>query len=421
MFLLAVLVSALVAVPASATDRGSGPEPASVTGPPLLNQPVFNDPTVTVAGGGPSVEQSAIMDQLIRLIRAVPGDGWIHFAMHEFAPGDRSSEVVDALIEAHDRGVGVQVILDGQEDGNNNAVFALLAAELGSVELARSWVITCDEPLLPDTRGCIARNYLHSKFALFSSVVIDGTEHSNVVFQTSSNLDDWYLYNSYNDSYTFTDAAVYQDYLTYFGDLRVGRNQPVNPGYYWSSATGTRHRGIFLPREQSSGDTIVSILRLVECSYTDADGVTRQTDIRMVLTAFNQHRADIARELLRLRGENCWIDIVHLEDAKEPPSSVDTAIRTILGMPASNGKLIQMTPCRFQVPTNSLWVVPHTKVMMVDGFYDDDIVPRVYTGSANFVHQENSDDSFVRIMDRGIHTQYLTWFYKIRSACQSNG
>lgn len=31
--------------------------------------------------------------------------------------------------------------------------------------------------------------------------------------------------------------------------------------------------------------------------------------------------------------------------------------------------------------------------MMLDGYYHDDIVPRVYTGSANVYTMENSDDS----------------------------
>ncbi|MEV4084220.1 hypothetical protein ACGFJC_23945 [Nonomuraea fuscirosea] len=62
--------------------------------------------------------------------------------------------------------------------------------------------------------------------------------------------------------------------------------------------------------------------------------------------------------------------------------------------------------------------MPHTKLMMIDGVYDGGITPRVYTGSANFTTLENADDSLLRISGRDVHSQYLSWFYQIRSACR---
>jgi phosphatidylserine/phosphatidylglycerophosphate/cardiolipin synthase-like enzyme len=393
---------------------GAHPASADVTGPPVLNAPVFNDPTAdSGVPGSPSPRQSAGMDQLIRLINAVPAGGEIRFVTHEFSPGDRSTEVADRLIAAHQRGVRVKVILDSLEEGQNDAITAALRAVLGSSESAGSWVIRCEYPdESAVNRGCIGRNYLHSKFALFSGVVVNGVTHADVVFQTSSNLNDWYLYNSFNDAYTFTDTAVYNAFRTYFADLQAGRRKAVDPGYYWTSPTGGAHRATFMPRRATDPDPIVSILKLIKCSYVDTGGVTRQTDIRLALTAFNKHRVAIADELLRLRGENCWIDIVYYENSSR---TVDDTIRQVLARTASNGKKIKVTPCRFRVGTRD--VVTHNKVMMTDGFYDDDITPRVYTGSANFTHMENADDAFVRIMGRGVHDAYLDWFYGLRTAC----
>ncbi|TDD24880.1 hypothetical protein E1294_04105 [Nonomuraea diastatica] len=407
------LAAALLATGHPATAE----ETTAVTGPPVLNAPVFNDPTAdSGVPGTPSAAQSAVMDQLIRLIQAVRPGGDIRFVMHQFSTGQRSSEVAGALVAAHDRGVRVKVILDSREDTSNDAVHARLAAVLGTSESAASWVVGCEYPdPAAGNRGCIARNYQHNKFALFSNVLVDGTVHAKVGFQTSSNLSDWYLYNSYNDAYTFTDATVYDGYLKYFDDLRAGRRVDVNPGYFWATPTGTPIKAHFFPRAKASGDPVVNILRLVECSYKDTDGVTRQTDIRLSLTAFNKNRKAIADELLRLRGENCWIDIVFYENASGDTKNVDGDIRVILAKRASNGKYMQVTPCRFTVGSRS--VVPHTKLMMLDGFYDDDITPRVYTGSANFSHLENADDAWLRIAGRDLHDQYLSWFYGIRKAC----
>ncbi|MEW9547379.1 phospholipase D-like domain-containing protein [Nonomuraea sp. NPDC050783] len=384
---------------------------AAVTGPPVMNAPVFNDPTAdSGAAHSPSARQSAVMDQLIRLIKAVPAGGEIRFAMHQFVPGDRSSEVASELVAAHGRGVDVQVILDSQDDGRNDAVFGRLSTALGTDETAGSWAVRCEYPDESADRGCIARNYLHAKFAAFSSVVAGGVTYSKVVFQTSSNLSDWYLYNSYNDAFTLRDAVVYDGYVTYFKDLRARRMQPVDPDYFWTTPTGSTYQGHFFPRSSSSGDPIVNVLKQVKCSYKDAGGVTRQSDIRLALTAFNSSRREIADELLRLRGENCWIDVVFYDG-----DGVTSAIRERLAAKASNGKSIQVTPCRFAVGDRS--VVTHTKIMMIDGSYGDDITPRVYTGSANFTTLENSDDSMLRIAGRDVHSAYLSWFYNLRGAC----
>jgi phosphatidylserine/phosphatidylglycerophosphate/cardiolipin synthase-like enzyme len=430
--MLTILVLALMAVllaggrqPARAESNAA----AEVTGPPLLNGPVFNDPLVSSGTQGvPSPQQSAVMDQLIRLIKATQPGGEINLAMHEFKPGQRSSDVVFALIDAHNRGVKVKVILDGQEDGDNDVVFLDLSRYLYTDESADSWVVNCEYPDPGQiARGCIAKNYLHSKFAVFSKVRVDGVDHPAVVFQTSSNLSDWYLYNSYNDAYTFTvtpgtpDAAAYDGYRKYFRDLQLNRHGSVNPGYFWATPEGTKHRALFYPRERESGDPVYNILDLVKCSYQDADGVRRQTDVRMALTGFQKSREAIARKLLELRGQGCWIDIVFLEQPDSVPvqdRQIDGTIRSILNSHSGNPDYpyIQTTPCRIPAAgTNG--VVPHTKLMMLDGFYHDDIVPRVYTGSANFYTMENSDDSTLRIMGRDTHSEYLSWFYKLRRAC----
>lgn len=383
----------------------AGAAAADVTGPPVVNAPVFNDPVAdSGTPGTPSAQQSAVMDQLIRLIRAARAGGEIRFVMFEFTEGQRSTEVADALIAAHGRGVKVKVILNGSD--KNAPVAARLRSALGGSESAASYVVSC-----PAGRGCIARNYLHSKFATFSGIEAGGVTHDKVVFVTSSNLTDWYLYNSYNDAYTFTDATVYDGYHRYFDDLRTGRNRAPDPGYFWATPTGSKHKALFLPRAKNSGDHIANVLKLVECGYRDTDGVKRQTDVRLALTAFNQHRKAIAQELVRLRGKGCWVDVVYYQN------NMDDTIRAELARTASNGLRIQVTPCRFTAGDRS--VVPHTKLMMTDGFYDDDITPRVYTGSANFTHLENADDSIVRISGRDVHDQYLSYFYKIRDTCRA--
>lgn len=374
---------------------------------PVIDGPVFNDPTA-LAADGPSARQAAVMDQLIGLIQATPAGERINFVMFEFAEGDRSTDVLNALLDAHSRGVHVQVVLDS----SSKDVLAKLKAAFDAGTDRDSWAVAC-----PAGRGCIGRNYLHSKFALFSKLVVDGQEHRDVVFQTSSNLTDWYLYNAYNDAFTFTDANVYADYLKYFGDLRAMK---LNPDYFWTSQTGSTYRALFYPRRSTEAkDPIANTLKLVKCSYQDEGGVTRQTDIRLVMTKFNKNRPAVAKQLRALRDQGCWVDLVYPADNEDGVQSVDK--ETLATLKGSGGQQpVQVTPCRFD-PGNGEKVTIHNKVMMIDGAYDDDIVPRVYTGSANFTHLENSDDSTVRVMGRATHTTYLSWFHNVRDTCKAGG
>ncbi|WP_147450926.1 phospholipase D-like domain-containing protein [Streptomyces hoynatensis] len=415
----------LTAGPAQAASRAAEPDPApgaaqaaagqtrltAAGAQVVLDGPVFNDPAAGPASGAATAAQRAVFDQLIGLIDAVPSGERIRLAMFEWVAGASGApqQVAERLIAAHDRGVDVQLVLN--TSAKNQPMRDLLDAALGHDESAASWVVGCGD-YASSARGCLARNYSHEKFALFSRVAwADGTSTQNVVWQSSSNLTDWYVFTSYNDAYTLADAAIHQAYQTHFGDLQAGRRSAVDPDYFWATPSGSTYKALFYPRALGTGDPVVNVLRGIECSYQDG-GSTHQTDIRLVISSFTGNRQAIADELLRLRGENCWIDVVYAAQG------IESDVLSTLRRTASNGKEIQLTPCTHDVAAGHE-VRPHAKVMLTDGFYDDDLVPRVYTGSANFTHLENSDDSQLRIMGRQVHDAYLSWFYDLRAACQA--
>ena len=373
---------------------------------PVLDGPVFNDPAALSGGSGPSARQAAVMNQLIRLTERVPSGGEIEFVMFEFADGDRSTAVLDALLAAHRRGVHVKVILDSSSPG----ALSRFRRAFDAAGDRESWAVAC-----PAGRGCVGRGYLHSKFALFSSVVTGGEEHRNVVFQTSSNLNDWYLYNSFNDSYTVADARAYADYRRYFADLRAMK---PNPGYHWSGPSGARYRGMFYPGRQSPAhDPVVGDLRRVQCRYTDSGGATRHSAVRIALTAFTKHRVAVARQLRALRDQGCSVDIVYPgpSGGASAGHTIDPEIVKVLN-PGGTRRAVGLTPCRFD-PGNGRKISTHTKVMMIDGSYYGSLTPRVWTGSANFTHLENADDSTLRVTGRAAHNAYRAWFWKLRAAC----
>ncbi|MCL8011183.1 phosphatidylserine/phosphatidylglycerophosphate/cardiolipin synthase family protein [Streptomyces sp. AS02] len=397
-----------------------GATPAAALTKPVINGPVFNDPLGTAA------QQKAIFTQLVRLIDATPAGAQIRGSVYEFL----DQEVANALIAAHTRGVNVRLVVDdstyvgpGGAEFDNPA-YRSLRAVLGTSTAARSWIVVCDDRFedadgVDDVqRGCLAvappvPAYNHNKFFVFSRIgpFDDGTSYSGVVFQTSSNLTDWYKVESFNDAVTFTNSTVYNAYVSYHEQQRLGRTLARgNNNAYFSTPTGSAYRGFFYPRGDASyynpaTDTVVGALNEISCAYTGADGLRHQTDIRIVTHSFFGSRRQVADKLAQLRGQGCWIDIVYADS--------DSAITSRL-----NAAGIQHRRCR--IPNGpGIDVRPHNKQILIDGDYNGDITPRVYTGSANLTGSSlrSADEAIVRITSAAYHARYLSAFYRIRSAC----
>ncbi|MFE9020177.1 phosphatidylserine/phosphatidylglycerophosphate/cardiolipin synthase family protein [Streptomyces sp. NPDC007808] len=397
-----------------------GATPAAALTKPVVNGPVFNDPLGTAA------QRKAIFTQLVRLIDATPAGARIRGAMHEFA----DQEVATALIAAHGRGVDVRLVLDDSTyvgpDGTEfgNVPYRTLRAALGTDTAARSWVVVCDDRFedadgVDDVqRGCLAvapprPAYNHNKFFVFSRIgpFDDGTSYSRVVFQTSSNLSDWYKVESFNDAVTFTDRRVYDAYVSYHDRLRRGRTLAGGDNdAYFSTPTGSTYRGFFFPRGDTSynnpaTDTVVNILDEVGCTYTGADGLSRRTGIRILTHSFFGSRRQVADKLAQLRGRGCWIDVVYADSDSAITSRLDAAG-------------IRHRRCR--IPNGpGIDVRPHNKQILLNGDYNGSTTWRVYTGSANLTGSSlrSADEAIVRITSASYHARYLSAFQRIRSAC----
>lgn len=399
----------------------AGATPAAALTKPVVNGPVFNDPLGTAA------QRKAIFTQLVRLIEGTPTGATIRGSIYEF----NDQEVADALLAAHRRGVNVRIIVDDSTyvDGAGgpeytNVPYRTLRAGLGTDDAARSWIVVCDDRFedadgVDDVqRGCLAVTpprpaYNHNKFFTFSRIgpFDDGTSYTRVVFQTSSNLTDWYKVESFNDAVTFTDSTVYNAYASYHEQQRRGRTLVRgNNNAYFSTPTGSTYRGYFFPRGDPSynnpaTDTVVNALNEVSCAYTGTDGLRHQTDIRVVTHSFLGSRRQVADKLAQLRGRGCWIDVIYTESDSVITSRLDAAGIQHRGCSIPNGPGID--------------VRPHNKQILLDGDYNGDTTPRVYTGSANLTGSSlrSADEALVRITSASYHSRYLSTFYRIRSAC----
>lgn len=407
--LIAAVCATAVSVPAIAQAAEADP---------VIDHAVFNDPQGTVA------EQYAIFIQFGRLIDRTPAGETIamsFFGLDKVTDADSpdTPDLTAKLIAAHERGVKVRIISDNGNVGND--AWTKLSAALGSDDSAGSWIVHCTDrfPDGPD-RGCIGTRvkqwsngplyaYNHNKFATFSKVSMnDGSTVSDVVFTGSSNIGAWDAVTAYNNMFTFADSPGYAAFAKYFEDLRAARyTEAGDNDYYTDTGNASPYRMFFFPRHERAGqpfedpgsDTVYNTLKSVDpsCRYQEPDGSWHQTDVRVAMLAFN--RPAIAQKLAELKDNGCWVDVVY-----------DSANAAVLDALAG----VQTTKCG-----NGLRL--HSKYMLIDGAYDDDITPRVYTGSHNYAWSalRQSDETLVRIAGRDIHTEYLNNFWKVRDACKA--
>ncbi|KAJ6437227.1 PLD-like domain-containing protein [Purpureocillium lavendulum] len=402
--LLQTLAAAVLAAPALAAD-------------PLLGKPVFNNPA------GTETQQYAIFQQLARVIDHVPAGetialSWFGFDA-SYTDTDTRPNIADRLVRAKKRGVQVRVVLDNNKLKNSKAYpYKTLAPVLGTDDAAKSFIVLC-----PDKKGCIAKRkiyadttaYNHNKFLIASRIVLDsGKNVSDVVFQSSSNLGTWDADTAWNNAITWSETSSYKNYQRYFNDLRVNHDGKGVENYYWIGKSADKYKTHFFPRKETNGDlnqastdTIVSALNAVKCSYKDSKGNTHQTDVRVVMWAFT--RVAVANKLAALVRAGCWVDVVYT--AGNDNESVVKALKN------TGGKKIGVTRC--SVPYKGRKLRPHSKIMLIDGAYDDDQVPRIFMGSHNYAMSalRNADESLVRIRDGAVHAEYLHNFYAVRDTC----
>ncbi|GIF05860.1 phospholipase D-like domain-containing protein [Actinoplanes siamensis] len=408
------------------------PSPAIAAEPdPAIGSAVFNNPSGSVSA------QYAIFQQIARIIDRVPAGETIRMSWLDFTlPGAvgqadtaETPDLVERLKAAHQRGVNVQIILNysSYDDAAGNRFYpgVALTAELGSNTSAPSFLMFCR-----DNAGCIAKRsvydvlaYNHNKFLLASKVVLNsGAAVSNVTFQSSGNLTKWDADTAYNNSITWSEASSYTNYVNYFADLKkYGPSATGVDNYYKTGSTNDVYKTHFFPRMETDGnpgqtstDTMISVLNSVTCSYKGtSDGLTHQTDIRVVIWGFT--RTEVAKKLAALAKAGCWVDVVYAAGPSSNPYAYTS--ENVVNALKAGGANVGLHSCAVAYDGRTL--KPHSKYLLIDGQYDDDQIPRVFTGSANlaFSSLRNADETIVRVRSAALHAQYLSNFYKVRDTC----
>ncbi|MGZ8742602.1 MAG: phospholipase D-like domain-containing protein [Nocardioides sp.] len=292
-------------------------------------------------------------------------------------------DVTDALIEAHRRGVHVQVLLN---DNWTSYQTKRLRRVLGTNIEKRSFLRIC----VNSCRG--KRGNLHSKFYLFTHA---GQAH-NIVMFGSVNLTGYGAKTQWNDLYSTADRKVLHNF---FRDVfnQMAKDRPVKRPFI-SKQIGDFTINVY-PRYDTteSDDPIMRRLDGVRCKdYANGAGIRGRTMLRINMYGWNGTRGVyLARKVADLSRKGCDVRVLQ--------SNAGGKVVQIL---ARNGVLIK-TPDADRNRNGKVDVFTHDKYMILGGRIRTKSGWHVWTGSQNWSDRSlNGDEITVHIHRRGIFWDY---------------
>lgn len=382
--LLGALAASLVltAVPSAAPAGTVAQSDTPLPGTPTTGV-TFNDPSSRW-------HHRDILDKVVRAIRATPAGEQIHIVVWNL----EDKRVVDALLDAQQRGVTVQAIMSTQVNDN----WLRLVDGLNVVPDDDSFAYNC-------SRACrSSAGITHVKIFLFSQA----GSASKVSMFGSTNLTSAAGARQWNDMITTTQGDLYDYWLQKFAEFAADKAL-ANP--YQVRSFGPFRSTLFpaTPREP-----VLNELNRVRCHGATGgtgNGAGR-TEVRVAISGwFDAYGSHIAERLRELWDHGC-----------------DVKITTTLAGRGVN-RLMHRRTGRGPVPMREVTVdrdadgIPerylHLKVLAVSGVYAGDTSASVvFTGSPNWsARAQDSDEVWVRVLGRASLTrQYqrrVDWLYTL--------
>jgi phosphatidylserine/phosphatidylglycerophosphate/cardiolipin synthase-like enzyme len=321
-----------------------------------------------------------ILNRVVQSVRNTAKGEYIRVAVWNY--DDRA--VTDALIDAHRRGVHVQVVVANTV---SNANWRRTSAALNDSRRDQSFAVRC-------RGGCRSRSILHAKFVLISRV----REARTISMVGSFNLTKPAGFRQWNDMVTLRDPEFYDSLVDTFNEYADDR--PLRRPY----------RVIDLGKQKitlwpSIGrNTILEELQRVRCQIPASAAVNgqRRTRIRIAIAGwFDAYGTDIARRLRVLWNSGCDVKIITTLAGR----GVNRTLRSGGGRGPVPIRQVAIDNNGDRVPERYL----HMKALAIKGFFDGDPAANVLvTGSPNWsARAQRSDEIVFRFLDvPGLVRQY---------------
>ena len=356
--------------------------------------PFFNDPRRKKG-------HFRIERKVIETIRHARPGSTIKIAVYSF---DRMP-VANALVDAHKRGVRVQMLLN---DHQYTKAMRVVRKRIGAKRSAKSFIYRC-------TSGCRAKqnsvNNMHSKFYLFSRA----GKSEDVVAVGSANLMLNAAIHQWNDLYfTSGDHELFRQYARLFDDMAVDYDTRQPSRYFCGTPTTgvcnesvDKHTVQVFPRPSGPrNDVVLDTLSKVQCLTPDGSGGQVRTRLALSMHTMRGRRGDYLAAAIRNKwAEGCKVRVMY--------GLIGYHTKRVLGAPTKRGRIpLRSTGLDYNTEDNYdlnkdgkddliLNFYSHQKYLTIQGTYDG--VPgteMLVTGSANWASLSPANDE-VRMTIRG--------------------
>lgn len=324
-----------------------------------------------------------ILNHLVRLIDDTDKGESIDIAIHSIT----ANPVAKAIINAHEKGVKVRVVHNGEDFESGDDSPKKLKNALGS---AHRW---CGDVATGGGRGggkggggCISSHdssLMHSKLVLFSKTKDStGAPRENVVWFGSANMTWATGAKSYNNTTTvYGDKTLYTRFRTkYFERLWLGHPLPRNDlfdqdsgrGYFTSAASGIT---VFASPEQDSDLVLARLKRIAPDDECEID---------IAQSMIFDSRMEVVNEVVRLKKAGCKVRVT-ANNLQDQPKAAFAAAK----IPVKKNRT-------------------HDKIFLVDAKVGDKRQKLVFTGSHNWTQSANSvnDELLVKIANPAVYSSF---------------
>lgn len=312
-----------------------------------------------------------------------------------------------ALINAHDRGVSVRVLMSNglaRAQSHTSGDYWILKRELAQHQKKRppkmtSWIRAC----IASCRG--TKGIAHVKFYTFDKA----GKSEDVVMVGSANMTEVAAGNQWNDMFTLVDKPKLYRWFQMVFD-QASRDRRARPPYRTYTVDKSMQAWVFpYLGSAASGDPVTRILKRVSCrGVTGKAGVNGRTAIRIGQTAILDDRGlAIARQLKRLWDQGCNIRVAY--------TVLGPQITDIFKSQSGRGPIPARQIAQDFDGDCSYDRYLHMKDLTISGHYGKNTSAHfVYNGTQNWTEvSAYSDEAGFSFYDPRIEQRYAAWINRL--------
>jgi phosphatidylserine/phosphatidylglycerophosphate/cardiolipin synthase-like enzyme len=367
--------------------------------------PYFNDPHLKK--GWFRIER-----KVIDTIRHTPKGSTIRIAIYSL---DRMP-VANALVEAHRRGVKVQILLN---DHWENRALKVIRAEIGADRSQKSFIYKCRT----SCRGAANEfNNLHSKFYSFSQA----GKSKDIFAVGSDNMTLNADRHQWNDLYFSSgNHVLYRQFVSLFNDMKKDHDTRQEPLFFCGTPVGAvcddsvdKNTVWAFPRVSGpKNDLVIDLLDKVQCVTQDGAGGITRTRLALSMHTMRGNRGNYLAGAIRKKwAQGC--------DVRVSYGLIGYHTKGVIAEPTARGRIpLRSTGLDFNTEDNFdlnadgvddliLDYYSHQKYLVIQGTYNG--VPgtnMVLTGSSNWASLSTANDEiWFTVRGEKVANKYLENF-----------